>query len=592
MSVNAQPKDPIRLALSQLNARVGDLQYNASQIASAIYQAGSSGAHVLAFPELALTGYPPEDLLLRPKFIAETQTALLHIAEETRRFPSMLVIVGFIERRAVLFNSAAILHNGELIATYQKQYLPNYGVFDENRYFQQGNSTFLIQFHSALIGVSICEDIWYSAGPATIQGYAGADLLINISASPYHTQKWVERERMLATRAGDTGALLAYVNMIGGQDELVFDGGSCIFSETGAVIARSPVFTEDLLIADLPLEGAFRQRLRDPRLRQAHMEQTPHIIHVPVAYTPIDASAKLVSHIAPHIDADEEIYEALKLGVRDYVQKNGFHDVVIGVSGGIDSALTAVIAADALGAEHTHGVLLPSQYSSEGSLTDAAQLAKNLGIQTYTLPIQPIVDVVAATLKEPLGELVFGLTYENIQARSRGITLMALSNALNWLVLTTGNKSEMSVGYATLYGDMAGGFAVLKDVWKTQVYRLALFRNARAGFDLIPRASIEKAPSAELRPDQRDTDSLPPYEILDPILQAYIEDDIGLEEIINLGFDEHYARRAVQLTDKNEYKRRQAPPGVKVTRRAFGRDRRFPLTNGYHEWTVKKTYDQ
>ncbi len=587
MSSTDQAGRHLRLGLAQINPSVGDLAGNSARIIRAIDEAATAQVRLLCLPEMALTGYPPEDLLLKPNFIRDTRRALDTIVAHTAALTDMTVIVGFVERGEDLANAAAIIHAGQLVTTYHKQFLPNYGVFDENRYFQAGDITPIYSIAGCRVGVSICEDIWYPTGPATLQGYAGAEVLVNISASPFHVGKWRERERMLATRASDTGTIVAYLNMVGGQDELVFDGSSCVFDEHGTLLARGRAFAEDMLILDLDVAGVFRQRLHDPRLRKARQDVAASVPLIAVTASPNEQGVLPTlppPHIEPLGDDIDEIYAALVLGTRDYVLKNGFKEVVVGLSGGIDSAMTATIAVDALGVDAVHGVLMPSRYSSEGSLTDAQALAGYLGIQTWTIPIQHPVEAVAEAMHQPLAGLEFGITHENMQSRMRGLYLMALSNAFGWLVLTTGNKSEMSVGYATLYGDMAGGFAVLKDVWKTVVYDLARRRNARDGREVIPLNTIEKPPSAELRPDQRDTDSLPPYETLDPILKAYVEDDRGLEEIVAMGYSMENVRRVLRMVDHSEYKRRQAAPGVKVTRRAFGRDRRLPLTSGYHEW--------
>jgi NAD+ synthase (glutamine-hydrolysing) len=580
----------LRLALAQINPTVGDLVGNTQRIVTIMEHAAAQSVHLLCFPELALTGYPPEDLLLKPNFIRDARHALDVLITRSQSLANLTTIIGFVERSADLYNAAAIVHSGELAGIYHKHFLPNYGVFDENRYFQSGQEpdeyVNIYIINGVQVGVSICEDIWYPTGPATLQGYAGAEVLANISASPFHQNKWHWREHMLSTRASDTGSIVAYVNMVGGQDEIVFDGGSSVFDERGQLIARAPSFTEDLLIIDLAIEGVFRQRLHDPRLRKARLDVhgRAHAIMVsPFSNSPEPLQQK-EQPITPVLDEVEEVYKGLVLGTRDYVHKNGFKDVVIALSGGIDSALTATIAVDALGKEHVHGALMPSQFSSQHSIDDAAKLAENLGIQHCIIPIQSTVDSFLEALIEPIGGPAQGITNENLQSRTRGVFLMALSNNFNWLVLTTGNKSEMATGYATMYGDMAGGFAVLKDVWKTMVYRLAHSCNIRAGYDLIPRNTIEKPPSAELRPDQQDTDSLPEYSVLDPILQAYVEDDRSLNEIVTLGYPEEMVRRVLQMVDHSEYKRRQAAPGIKVTPRAFGRDRRLPLTSRYHEW--------
>jgi NAD+ synthase (glutamine-hydrolysing) len=575
----------LRLALAQINPSVGDLAGNTRRIIAGLESAATQGVQLVCFPELALTGYPPEDLLLKASFIRDTRAALDDVITATKAYPDLTAVVGFVERAEDLYNAAAIIHAGELAGVYHKHFLPNYGVFDENRYFQAGTGAPIFTISGVQVGVNICEDIWYATGPATLQGYAGAEVLANISASPFHTGKRADRERMLATRASDTGSFVAYVNLIGGQDEIVFDGASCVFDPRGTLVARAPSFADDLLVVDLDIASVFQTRLHDPRLRKARLESAEHVQFIPVSPAPEAAAppARTAGPIAPLLGDADEMYAALVQGTRDYVHKNGFTDVVLGLSGGIDSALTAAIAVDALGPAAVHGVLMPSRYSSPGSLEDARELARTLGIQTFELAIQGPVDAFLKTLEAPLHDQPPGITQENLQARSRGMLLMALSNAFGWLVLTTGNKSEMSVGYATLYGDMAGGFAVVKDVWKTMIYALARARNARGA--VIPANSIEKPPSAELRPDQRDTDSLPPYEVLDPILQAYVEEDFSVAEIVALGFPADEVRRVVRLVDRSEYKRRQSAPGVKVTPRAFGRDRRLPLTSGYHNWS-------
>jgi NAD+ synthase (glutamine-hydrolysing) len=487
-----------------------------------------------------------------------------------------------VDRKDDIFNAAAIAHGGKLVTVYHKMYLPNYGVFDEFRYFQAGDRCPVLQVGDTTIGVSICEDIWYPDGPAFHQAISGgAELLINISSSPYHAGKRHWRERMLATRAADNTVIVAYNNLVGGQDELVFDGDSMVFDENGQIIARGKQFEEDLVIVDIDVESVFRKRLQDPRRRQhkaATASQTP-IFQVAGGVRrkdPVVAVPELRT-----LSDDAEIYKALVLGTRDYVTKNGFSKVVLGLSGGIDSALTACIAVDALGAQNVIGVLMPSEFSSTGSIDDSERLGKNLGIRLLTIPISQTLQVYNASLKPAFGAAESDVTEENLQARIRGNLLMALSNKFGWLVLSTGNKSEISTGYCTLYGDMAGGFAVLKDVMKTTVFRLSEYYNRAAGEERIPLQILQKPPSAELRPDQLDTDSLPPYTILDPILKAYVEEDRSLAEILDLGFDEHLVRRVMRMVDASEYKRRQAAPGVKITPKAFGRDRRMPITNHF-----------
>src|SRR5689334_5398324 len=573
----------LRLALAQINVTVGDLVGNVRCIVQGMHEAAAAGANVVAFPELALTGYPPEDLLLKPGFVADNLRALDTLARATRDFPGLTVVVGFADREMDLFNAAAILRDGERAGIYHKHYLPTYSVFDEDRYFSAGVAVPNFIIAGVNVGINICEDIWYPDGPPTAQAYAGAELLLNISASPFYVGKQEARERMLATRAADTGAIVAYVNLVGGQDELVFDGASVVFDERGELMARARMFTEDLLVLDLDIEGVFRTRLHDPRRRKERpfaADATRQAIFVsgPSAATePVDATPPPhtspdrlgpIARVEPLPPPVEEAYRALVLGTRDYVHKNGFQDAVIALSGGIDSALTATIAVDALGAEHVWGVSMPSRYSSAGSRDDARALADHLGIRYLTLPIEETFAAALGTLRETLEsepQPASTLTEENLQARIRGLFLMALSNRFGSIVLTTGNKSEMAVGYATLYGDMAGGFAVLKDVFKTLVYDLARWRNEQAlaetGRLLIPQNTIDKPPSAELRPDQKDTDSLPPYEILDPILRAYVEEDWAFDDIVALGFAPKTVRKVMSLVDNSEYKRRQAPPG-------------------------------
>jgi NAD+ synthase (glutamine-hydrolysing) len=543
---------------------------------------------LVAFPELAITGYPPEDLLLKPDFIQANLDCLQQIVAESR---SITVVVGFVDSADDIYNAAAIIHDGTLAGVYHKMYLPNYGVFDENRYFQAGTDYSVFVLRGTSIGVNICEDIWYPAGPSEVQTLAGgAEVIVNISASPYHAGKGQFRERMLSTRAADNVAIVAFCNLVGGQDELVFDGGSVIFDERGELVARGRQFEEDLVVADLDVGSVFRQRLHDPRRRKEKL--TANVGKVSrIALPEVKSrgekpplSTRKVQRIGLKVERLEplaEIYQALVLGTRDYVRKNSFRKVVIGLSGGIDSSLTAAIAVDALGRENVVGVFMPSRYSSKESREDAQRLAENLGIEFLIIPIDGTFQAYLDMLAGPFAGTEPDVTEENIQARIRGNILMALSNKFGWLVLTTGNKSEVSVGYCTLYGDTAGGFAVIKDVPKTLVYQLAGHVNASAGREVIPRRVFEKPPSAELRPDQRDEDDLGPYATLDPILRAYVEEDRSLAEIVAMGFDEATVRRVIRMVDRNEYKRRQAPPGVKITPRAFGRDRRLPITNKY-----------
>ena len=500
----------------------------------------------------------------------------------------LTAVVGFVDSDGDIYNAAALISDGKLIGTYHKIYLPNYGVFDENRYFRAGTECPVYVVNGVGIGINICEDIWYQAGPATVQAYAGAEVIINISASPYHTGKGESREKMIAARASDTVAIFAYNNLIGGQDELVFDGHSCIFDEHGNLITRGKQFEEDFIVADLDIESVFRARLHDPRWRKESpvLEKTGwHQTKTIVSLTPsTDQKPLLKPRGIVALDPVAEVYQALVLGTRDYIRKNGFEKVVIGLSGGVDSAIVATIAVDALGKDNVIGISMPSRYSSTGSVTDTKALVKNLGIKLKTITIEKPFQAYLDTLTESFIGTKPDSAEENLQARVRGNLLMALSNKFGWLVLTTGNKSEMATGYTTLYGDMAGGFAVIKDVPKTLVYKLVKYRNAQAGYDLIPAPIIDKAPSAELRPDQKDSDSLPPYEVLDSILTAYVEDDKSVDQIVSLGFDKATVQKTAKLVDRSEYKRRQAPPGVKITGRAFGRDRRLPLTNLFKEW--------
>jgi NAD+ synthase (glutamine-hydrolysing) len=540
------------------------------------------GADLIAFPELTLPGYPPEDLLLRSSFVRDNQRALQDV---TQRLRGITAIVGFVDSNHHLYNAAAVVHEGEVAGVYHKQFLPNYGVFDERRYFMEGKQPRLFTIAGARVGVTVCEDLWYAEGAAQSLALAGADVIVNISGSPYHHGKRNFRERMFATRAADNAVIVAHVNLIGGQDELVFDGSSMVLDHEGEFIAHAPAFEEHLLVVDLDLESLYLGRLHVPMRRYPGLEAHGRPVdEVFVSDAPLIAEKPPLPPAAreARLEEEAEVYHALVTGTRDYVHKNGFETVIVGVSGGIDSSLVATIAADALGPEHVIAVSNPSRYSSEGSIADARLLAENLGIRLMIIPIEPAHAAYLDVLSEAFVGTEPGTAEENIQSRIRGNIWMALSNKFGWQpVLTCGNKSEMATGYATLYGDMAGGFAVIKDVPKLLVYRLARYRNAIAGRDLIPREVIEKPPSAELRPGQFDTDSLPPYEVLDPILEAYVEDDRSVGEIVGMGFDEAVVRRIVNLVDRNEYKRRQAPPGIKITTRAFGRDRRLPITNRY-----------
>jgi len=575
-----QHPSQLRLAMAQINVVVGDVEGNARKIVEWMDRARDVDADIVTFPELALTGYPPEDLLLKPQFIDANLEALDKIVSRTR---DITAIIGFVDRRDDIFNAAAIAQNGKLVTSYHKIYLPNYGVFDELRYFQPGGQCPVFQIDRATIGVSICEDIWYPDGPVVLQALSGgAEVIINISSSPYHAGKRRWREHMLATRAGDNTVIVAYNNLVGAQDELVFDGDSMVLDENGDLIARGKQFEEDLVVVDLDIGSVFRKRLHDPRRRQQKFNQP-----APQVFALASGSRRhstLPARPQPVLLSDDaEIYRALVVGTRDYVVKNGFRKVVLGLSGGIDSALTAGVAVDALGSENVVGVLMPSEFSSHGSIEDSEQLGKNLGIELLTIPITEPFHAFKTALKAAFKGAKPDVTEENLQARIRGTYLMSLSNKFGWLVLSTGNKSEVSSGYCTLYGDMAGGFAVLKDVMKTTVFRLAEYCNRLAGRERIPRVIIEKPPSAELRPNQLDSDTLPPYEVLDPILKAYVEEDRSFSEMIDMGFDEQIVRRVIHMVDTNEYKRRQAAPGVKITPRAFGRDRRMPITNRFRQ---------
>lgn len=572
-------QDTLRVAIAQINTAVGDIEGNVKRIVDKIRRARSHGADLVTFPELAVSGYPPEDLLLKPHFIEANRKGLEAVARSTK---GITAIVGFIDYDEDVYNAAAIVHNGNIIDVYHKVCLPNYGVFDEMRYFQQGDDPLVFTLGDTPLGVSICEDIWFPGGPVEEECLTqGALVLVNISASPYAISKAAVREKMLATRAADNVASVVFTNMVGGQDELVFDGASLLIDHMGEVRARGLQFDEDLVIADIRPGDARRRRFHDPRLRsERYMVEQER----PLFSLAIDSGRKrkpIQQDHRPRLDRIEEIYAALVLGTRDYVIKNRFLSVLVGLSGGIDSALTAAVAVDALGPENVVGVAMPSPYSSKGSLRDARALAKNLGIRLLEIPIAKALTAYRKTFESIDGVLFDGLVEENIQARIRGNILMALSNAHGWIVLATGNKSEMAMGYCTLYGDMAGGFAVLKDVYKTTVYELAAYRNRTAGSDVIPESILTKPPSAELRPGQLDTDSLPPYDVLDPILTAYIEEDRPVVEITTLGFDRATVERVMDSVDRSEYKRRQAPPGVKVTHRAFGKDRRLPITNRF-----------
>jgi NAD+ synthase (glutamine-hydrolysing) len=568
----------MKLALAQINTLVGDLDGNAERITTRIEEAKGAGADLVIFPELAITGYPPEDLLLRPGFIRAAEDTLEQVA---RRARGIAALVGYPHFDRDLYNACAVCAAGEVKAVYRKRFLPNYGVFDEDRYFAPSRELVMLEHGGTLIGPTICEDMWQPGPPATELALAGAQVLVNLSASPFHVGRDREREEMFATRARDNTCFVAFCNAVGAQDELIFDGHSLVLDEQGGIVARAPGFEEALLVADIEPEDAVGRRLRDVRRRalareRGDVREAP-LVHIGGRRT--DERPPVVPLLAPRIDELEQMRLALELGLRDYVDKNGFAEVVVGLSGGIDSALTAALAAEALGSKRVHCVSMPSRFSSPETRADAKRLAENLGVDFRELSINPVVDAFTSVLAETFAGREPDLTEENLQARIRGTLLMALSNKFGWLVVATGNKSELSVGYATLYGDMAGGFALLKDVFKTDVFRLAAHLNERAGEELIPASVIERAPSAELRENQRDEDSLPPYPALDRVLEAYVERDRSLEELSSDGFDPEVVERAVAMIDRAEYKRRQAPPGVRLRPRSFGRDRRTPITN-------------
>jgi NAD+ synthase (glutamine-hydrolysing) len=531
----------MKVGLAQINTTVGDLDGNVAKILALATQAGDQGCDVVAFPELAITGYPPEDLVRRRDFVRANQKALRRVQEEAP--VGIALVVGFVDGDGPIYNAAAILRDGGIMGVYRKHELPNYGVFDERRYFTPGGDPLVLDIAGVQAGVSVCEDIWEAGGPVHTQALAGAKVALNINGSPYHAGKVHERREMLAERARENNVYVCYVNMVGGQDELVFDGGSMVIGPDGSLLARARQFEEELLVCDLDM--------------------------------PAD------SPIAEPLGAVEEVYEALVLGTRDYVGKTGFEDVLVGLSGGVDSSLVVAVAVDAVGADRVHAVSMPSRFSSEGSIADARKLTENFGVDLQVIAIEPAHEALLEMLAPSFEGTEPGTAEENVQARIRGLLLMALSNKHGWLVLTTGNKSEYATGYCTLYGDMAGGYAVIKDVTKMLVYRLCEYRNKREGRDLIPRSVIEKPPSAELRENQLDSDSLPSYDVLDPILLAYIEKELGYEEIVARGHDPALVRRILRLVDRSEYKRRQSPPGVKITPLAFGRDRRLPIANRY-----------
>jgi NAD+ synthase (glutamine-hydrolysing) len=568
----------VRVALAQIDTVVGDLDGNRALILGALAEARDAGADLVVYPELATTGYPPEDLLLRPAFVRAARASVEQIAAET---DGVVALVGTPWFDGDLANACAVCAGGEVRGVYSKHYLPNYGVFDEHRYFAEGRDLVVLRIGGVSVGITICEDVWQPGPPATDLALAGAELVVNLSASPYHVGKAEDREEMLVTRARDTSAYFAFCNLVGGQDELVFDGHSVVLDEAGEVVARAPGFEPNLLVVDVEPSDAIARRLTDARRRDLARarEREPRVetLDLGAASEHESAAHGTTTPFEPEL---EQMRLALTLGVRDYVEKNGFGDVVVAVSGGIDSAVTAALCADALGAERVHCVSMPSRFSSEGTRSDARMLAENLGCEFREIPIEDAVTSFRSALVGEIDGGLAGLAAENLQARVRGVLLMALSNTYGWLVVSTGNKSELAVGYSTLYGDMVGGFALLKDVFKTDVYRLAEHLNERRARAVIPRSTIERAPSAELRDDQRDADSIPPYDELDPVLEAYVEEDRSREELAE-EFDPAVVERAVALVDRAEYKRRQAPPGVKLRPKAFGRDRRTPITNRY-----------
>ena len=577
----------LRLALGQTNTIVGDLDYNTSKAIEYIQEAKALGTDLIALPEMTITGYPPEDLLFKSSFLKDNLDRLDQISSCSF---GITIVVGFVDRGqdGRIYNAAAVLRDGLMIGKYHKIHLPNYGVFDENRYFQAGSQYPIFNINNVNIAINICEDIWYPSGPALTQAANGAEIIVNVNASPYHISKQVERENLLSSRSSENQVYIAYVNLVGGQDELVFDGSSTIFDYQGKLISRGKQMEQDLVIADLDLDSLEMFRSNNPKdpnedypLRDVRKFT---YISTDIGINNID-KPNIKTNINARMDKSEEIYMALVTGTRDYVQKNGFEKVLIGLSGGIDSSLTTAIAVDALGKDNVLGIAMPSKYSSQGSITDSRELAANLGISLSIIPIEPAVVTLLDLLSESFAKTETGVAEENLQARVRGNILMAISNKFGHLVLTTGNKSETAVGYTTLYGDMAGGFAVIKDVPKTLVYELSNYRNSWASSpEVIPQNVITKPPSAELREHQTDQDSLPPYDILDDILESYIEKELSYTDIVSKGFDPKLVYDIIRLVDRNEYKRRQAPPGVKITELAFGRDRRLPIVNGYNQF--------
>jgi NAD+ synthase (glutamine-hydrolysing) len=583
--------EPLRVALAQINTTVGDIPGNAAKISETTARARDAGAGLVVFPELTLTGYPPEDLLLKTHFLDAAGAALRELATGIR---GIVALVGFPERADDVYNAAAVLADGQVAAVYRKIFLPNYSVFDEQRYFQAGDRPATFELDGVAVGLTICEDIWEPGPPATAEALAGAQVIVNLSASPYHAGKGLERERMLVQRARDNLVAVLFCNLVGGQDELVFDGHSVAIDQDGEILARAPQFEEALTLCTVDPGAVAASRLRDPRHRAAvRRERRPDGVDgqsfaVSLASLHVDSAeaAEVGGSVTEPMESEEEVYAALRTGLRDYVEKNGFAHVVIGLSGGIDSSLVALLAVDALGADRVSCVVMPSPYSSDESQGDARAIASNLSTELIELAIEDAMRAYDGLLADRFAGREADITEENIQARIRGNLMMALSNKFGWLVLTTGNKSEMSVGYATLYGDMAGGFAVLKDVFKGWVYRLVRWRNEREGRELVPASVLERPPSAELRYEQRDQESLPPYDVLDAILAGYVEQDLDAAELVRQGLPAEEVERVIRMVDRAEYKRRQAPPGIRISTKAFGRDRRLPITNRYESRAV------
>jgi len=571
----------IRIALAQIDTTVGDFTGNVKKIVEYIAEADNLGADIIAFPELAVCGYPPEDLLLRLDFLEKSRRAVDEIAEKTKNTNS-IVIVGFPEKSDETYNSAAIIYRGKIWDIYRKIFLPNYGVFDEKRYFTDGDRIPVYETSDFRFGIGICEDIWHSDGPISVQSSAGdCEIVININSSPYRRGKQAVREQMIATRSHDNSVPVAYINCIGGQDELVFDGRSFVVDIDGEIIARAKSFEEQLLVCDIDLAGSFRQRLFDPRTRDRKFERgiSGEVDIVKIPFSSYERKPEIENTIAQPSEESKEIWDALVLGLRDYIVKNNFKSVVLGLSGGIDSSLVATIAADAIGAKNVYTIFMPTRFTASQSYEDAKKLAENLGINFLTIEIEPLFEQYLNYLEPYFEGKEYGITEENLQSRIRGNILMAFSNKFGHLVLATGNKSEMSVGYATLYGDMVGGFAVIKDVPKTLVWKLARWRNEYASRELIPNSIIERPPTAELRSNQLDTDSLPPYDILDEILKHYVEEEMSVDEVIEkTGIEPSVVRKVARMVDRAEYKRRQSPPGIKISKRAFGKERRMPIS--------------